>query len=154
MCAQLPVNRCDTWMMHDTSSHLACHTIYVVYRYSRYIQPVATDHEMHWFGSWATFNSILPLMKYMGMSLSINVWKHTYKVQTRIKWNSYMATYSLNHITYCVCWTVVEVDLKQKHYMLMSITWKACVKAVVLPNMSLCCKIEYGMAQTIYNFKK
>ena len=90
----------------------------------------------------------------MGMALSVNVWKHMYNVETRIKSNSYIATYSLNHITYFVCWTVVEVDLKQKHYMLMSITWKAGVRGMVLPNMFLCCKIEYGMAQTIYNFKK
>ena len=76
-------------------------------------------YEMHWICSWVASSSILLLMKYMSMFLLINMWKHTYNVDTRVKPNSYVATYSLNHISYFICWMIVEVDSRQKHFIVM-----------------------------------
>ena len=119
VCTQLPVNTCKTQVMHIMSSDLVCHTTHVVYRYSRYIR---IDNEMHWFCGWAASNSVSPLTKYVGLSLLINMWRYMYYVETRVRLNSYVATCSLNNTSYFISWTIVEVDLRQKRSILMSIT--------------------------------
>ena len=115
VCVQLPVSTYDTRVMHTMSSHMVCYTACVVYRHKRYVY---IDNEMHWFCSWAASNK-----KYMAMSLFINTWKHMYNVETGVKLFSYVAACPLNHISYIMCWTVV-VNLRQKYFILMSITWK------------------------------
>ena len=123
--ARLPVNTCNTQVMRITSLHLVCYRTRVVYRYN----------EMPRFCSRLAYNGILPLAKYMGVSLLINAWKCMYNVETSMKSISYVATCSLNHISYFTCWTVVEVDSRQNHFVLLSITWKSYWNGVVLPNM-------------------
>ena len=122
-----------TWVIQFMSSHLVCHTKRVVYRYSRYILTIkcisfAAEELLIVFFHWRNI--------YVCMSSLINLRKHTYNVETRVKSHSYVPTCSLNHISYSLRWTVIEVNSRQKYFTLMSITWKAYWSGVVLPNIA------------------
>ena len=118
-CTRLPVNICNTQVIHVMSLHLVCHTTHVVYSYSRHIQTM----KFIGFAAWQLL--IVFCTDEIDGHILINKYKkHMYNVYTRVKSNSYIASHSLNHISYFMHWKV-EVDSRQKGFILMSITWKA-----------------------------
>ena len=92
--------------MHVKSSHFVYHTIRVMYRCSRHIQTMkcisfAAELLLIVFFATDEIEGRVLINKYV---------KCMYNVETRAKLNFYEATYSINHVSYFMHFTVVEVD--------------------------------------------